>query len=75
MIGFGVAFVCSARSYADGNWRCNGGAMCGQTFDEYLECLDLCTGECHNMFWRQLSTGISYAYFQILGEHWLGVQI
>ena len=71
-LGFGAAFVCAARPYPDLRYRCNGGALLGETFDDLGNCTRSCSGQCHKQLWRYLSQSVSHAYFELYGEHFLG---
>jgi hypothetical protein len=73
-LGFGAAFVCAARPYPDLRYRCNGGDLLGETFDDLGNCTLLCTGQCHKQLWRYLSQSVSHAYFELYGEHFLGAE-
>ena len=36
------------------------------------DCLGNCTAQCEKQLWRYLSNSISYSYYAIYGEHYLG---
>jgi hypothetical protein len=71
--GFSAALLCAARPYPDRSWRCSGGAALGETYDGLVECAAACDGQCQSQLWRGLSNTLSEAYFQLYGEHFLGV--